>query len=197
MGTIGAVGQMAAPTTAQGLSTLGTAAAGGLGQGYVQDPFTANLVAQTRNQFFNSTVPQLDAPFIQAGQTGFSTPAMNTLNTAGATLETGLAGLQENAYQQALTNQLQAAQQAVPLGLGVQSTGLSALTVPQQTQQTAFTNAYNEYLRQQAGPFAAATGMPNITGQTQQTLYGQSPFAEIASALTPAFMFSKMFPTFF
>ena len=88
MGTIGAVGQMAAPTTAQGLSTLGTAAAGGLGQGYVQDPFTANLVAQTRNQFFNSTVPQLDAPFIQAGQTGFSTPAMNTLHTAGATLET-------------------------------------------------------------------------------------------------------------
>ena len=180
IGSIGAVGEVGAPTTAQGLNTLGFTAGGG----YLNDPFTSNLLQANQN-LFNQRVAsgEYSAPFQLAGQTGFSTPSSSYSNLAGAQFQASQAGLAENAYQTERQLQQQAAQQAVPLGLGAASTGLSALTVPQQTQQQAFTNAYNEYLRQQSGPFAAAVGMPSITGQTTQQQFGPSPFSELFGGL--------------
>ena len=178
------VAAMAPGATAQGLGTLGFTAAGG----YLNDPFTANLVQQTRNQFYTQDVPQLTAPFIAAGQTGYSTPGASTLAAAGAQMETGLAAIQEQAYQTEQAAQQQAALALPALGTGVSGAALAAATMPQQTQQAAYTNAYNEYLRQQQGPWTAALGIPSLTGAGTQTLYAQSPFASAMGAALPMFM---------
>lgn len=168
IGQQGALGQFAAGPEATGFNTIGATAGGA----YLNDPYTSGLLGASRNQFMQD-VQQLRSPFQMAGQTGYSTPEQSTMNQAAAQFETGQAQLQENIYQQERQRQQDAANAGATLGMGAGQQGLAALTMPQQTQQTAMTNLYNDWLRQQQNPWMAAGMFPGLTGATGQTSTGQ------------------------
>jgi hypothetical protein len=183
LGALGAYSAGAYLPTALGQTGAGTLGryAGGA---YLNDPFlNAQMQAITNQaaQQFAASVPQLRAPFVAAGQTGFSSPELSALYGAGAQAATGLQAnlmntlgpiyLQEQqnqlnaanqalaAYQAAQGMQLQAAPQAVQAGGAVQTMGQNLAALPQQVQQAQYAAAMQDWLRQLSGAWAA-TGVP-------------------------------------
>jgi hypothetical protein len=182
----------------QGMGALGAYASGA----YLNDPFLAaqlGATTQQAEQQFAASIPQLRAPFIQAGQTGFSSPELAALYGASANFATGL---QKNLADQAAQNylgeqalQLQAAPQAVQAGGAVQAQAAQMAALPQQTQQAQFNAAMQDWLRQLSGAWAATgvpafgeiatAGAPTTTQGTTTAppLYGPSPFQSILGGL--------------
>jgi hypothetical protein len=174
-----------------GLNTLGNMAGGG----YLYDPFTAGLMKSTAdyaNTLYQQNQQNIMSPFIQAGQTGASSPMISALNQGNAQFTTGLANTlaqqAEGAYQQGLGQMQQAAQSVVPLGLSAGTTGLTALGAPQQTEQAALSSNYQDYLRQIQQPWQAVSAVPGLLSQVQSIsqppLYGPSPFQEFTGGLS-------------
>jgi hypothetical protein len=184
----------------QGLGALGAYASGA----YLNDPFLAaqlGATAQQAQQQFAASIPQLRAPFVAAGHTGFSSPEMSALYGAGAKFATDLqANLANQAAQNYLKEQefqLQAAPQAVSAGGAVQTMANQLAALPQQTQQAQYAAAMQDWLRQLSGAWAA-TGVPafgeiatggaptttTLSGtSTAPPLYGPSPFQSILGGL--------------
>jgi hypothetical protein len=201
-----------------GAGTLANMATGGTPS--PPNPWLAAQLGATANlaqQQFAQSIPALRAPFVAAGQTGFSSPELAGLYQASAQAQTGLQSQLANelmaaqqtqqanqlaaaqsalgAYQQAQGMQLQAAPQAVQAGGAVQTMANQLAALPQQTQQAQYQAAYNDWLRQLAGAWAA-TGVPatgaltaaypiSTTGQAQYPpLYGPSPFQSVLGGLS-------------
>lgn len=183
-----------------GLGALNAYASGA----YLNNPFLASqLDATTRlaQQQFAQSIPALRAPFVQAGQTGFSSPELSALYGAGAQFATNL---QSNLANQVSQNylaeqglQLQAAPEAVQAGGAVQAEAAQQAALPQTVQQAQYTAAMNDWLRQLSGAWAA-TGVPafgdialggaptTTTGTTTAPpLYGPSPFESILGGIAP------------
>jgi hypothetical protein len=182
----------------QGMGALGAYASGA----YLNNPFlNAQLQAITNQaqQQFAQSIPALRAPFIEHGQGGFSSPELAALYGASAQAATGLqANLLNTASQNYLTEQgyqLQAAPEAVSAGGAVQAQAAQMGALPQATQQAQYNAAYQDWLRQLSGAWAA-TGVPafsnvlsqmpiTTTGQaTYPPLYGPSPFQSILGGLS-------------
>lgn len=186
---MGAFAGASAPTEAAGLGTLGSYASGA----YLNDPALINALgttAQQAEQQFAGGIQAARAPFVAAGQTGFSSPEEAALGGAAAQFATGL---QSNLANQILANrqaqqglQLTAAEQAVSQPQQIQQTALAAATLPQQTQQNALTAQYADWLRQLQGAWQAiqAPGAGNLVGGTgfqnlYPNVYGASPFQSL------------------
>lgn len=125
-----------------------------------------------------------------AAQTGAGLYQQGLQNQLGA------AGQSAGLYQQGLQNQLQAALGATGQGLSASQQGLGALTMPQQTQQTADVAAYQAWLQQQQNPWQAALGLPSLTSQvgsvSQPPLYGQSDLSSAVGGLSSILPFAMM-----
>lgn len=185
------LGQQSYVPQQQGLGTLGAYASGA----YLNNPFLnnqINAITQQAQQQFAQQIPQLRAPFIQAGQTGFSSPELAALYGANAQFATGLqsnlANLASQNYLAEQGMQMQAAPQAVQAGQGVQQMAAQMAGLPQQVQQQQYNAALQDWLRQLSGAWAA-TGVPlfssiagtypTLTTTTQPPIYGPSPAQEI------------------
>jgi hypothetical protein len=181
----------------QGLGSLGAFASGAYlpGTGGPTDAFLNAALQGTTNlaeQQFAQGIGAARAPFIQAGQTGFSSPELAGIDQASASFA---ANLQNQLAQEALGTytgeqqlQAQAAPQAVQAGGAVQAEAAQQAALPQATQQAQYNAAMQDWLRQLSGAWAA-TGIPAFSSiaatypQTQTTtappLYGPSPFESI------------------
>lgn len=185
---------MSVPTEMQGLGTLGQYAAGG----YLNDPTLANALGATAaqaQQQFASGIQAARAPFVAAGQTGFSSPEEAALGQGAATFATGL---QSNLANQVMQNrlaqqgmQLQAAQQGAALPMQAQQQALAAAGIPQATQQAGLTAQYQDWLRQLQGAWQAlqVPGVGNLLAQqgfqnVYPNVYGQSPFQSLLGGVT-------------
>jgi hypothetical protein len=196
IGTQGALGQQGAGTEATGLNTLANTAGGQ----YLFDPNMSRMLgaetAFAENEF-SRALPYATAPFQEAGQTGFSSPAQQYLGSQAAQFSTGLAQQeaqqQQAAYQQERDRQEQAAGQGVTFGMGAGQQGLQALAQPQQTQQAALTANLQEYLRQIQNPWAAALGLPNLAGMPQGATSTQTGGGSIFSMLGPLAQIASLF----
>lgn len=160
---------------------------------------TANLAQQQ----FAQSIPALRAPFVAAGQTGFSSPELAGLEQASAQMATGLQSnlanelmaaqqqQQQNqlaaaqaamgVFQNAQAMQLQAAPQAVQAGGAVQTMANQLAALPQQVQQAQYQAQYQDWLRQLAGAWAA-TGVPAtgaLTAATPITTTGQAQYPPV------------------
>lgn len=185
LGALGAFSSGAYVPAGLGQTGAGTIAQmatpqGGLG---ISPQLAAQLGAtsQQAQQQFMQGIQAARAPFVAAGQTGFSSPEEAALSQGAATFSTGLQANLANqvmsAYQQQQANQLAAAQsalnayqtgqgmqlqaapQAVQAGGAVQTMADQLAALPQQTQQAQYQAAYNDWLRQLAGAWSA-TGVP-------------------------------------
>jgi hypothetical protein len=184
----------------QGLGALGAYAGGAYlpGTGGPGDAFLNAALQGTTNlaeQQFAQGIQAARSPFIQAGQTGFSSPELGALGQASAQFA---ANLQNQLAQQALGMytgeqqlQLGAAPQAVQAGGAVQTMAAQQAALPQQLQQAQYNAALQDWLRQLSGAWSA-TGVPafsNIaaaypmTQTSQSQMYGPSPFESIMGGL--------------
>lgn len=157
----------------------------------MNNPALANALgatAQQAEQQFASGIQAARAPFVAAGQTGFSSPEEAALGQGAATFATGLQSqlanqiLQNQQAQQGM--QLTAAQQAVSQPLQLQQAALTAAGIPQANQQQALTAQYADWLRQLQGAWQAinAQGVGNLVGTTgvqYPQVYGASPFQSL------------------
>jgi hypothetical protein len=151
---------------------------------------------------FTKSLPYATKAFQEAGQTGFSTPALGALGNAAATFSTGLsqqlAQQQQAAYQAERDRMQQAAQQGVTLGGAAGQQGLQALQQPQLTQQAALDAQLQQWLRQFVqSPWQAATGLPQLTqtppSETITQSGGGSPFSALGPLASLASLFFKPF----
>ena len=141
--------------------------------------------ANYANQNFQNQMPTFESQFIGSGQGPNSTPMAQYLQGQNATFNLGLQnqlaqqGLGQ--YNQEQQNQLGAANAAMTGGLGATAQGIGALAQPQQTQQQALNTALGLWQQQQAYPWQAALGLPNLTSMPQ----GQSTTGTTTTQQSP------------
>jgi len=185
----------------QGLGTLGAFASGAYlpGAGGATDAFLGQALQGTANlaeQQFAQGIGAARSPFIQAGQTGFSSPEIAGISGAAAqfaaNLQNQLAQQALGVYQGEQQLQAQAAPEAIQGGGAVQTMAAQQAALPQQIQQQQYAAAMQDWLRQLSGAWAAtgvpafsqiASTFPALTTTNAPPLYGPSPFESILGGI--------------